>query len=238
MNVNEWLINYKIIFSPQTADVEHGISFLSEELPYQWASLYNKLSPQPANIHRIKISSYEYLFDYSSELVTLGKARGNEMVEDRLVAVHGKTQSAKSKRKDSILHRQPLGPIEYIEPHQRARYDRGHFIAHTLGGDLNINIFPQVTEINRGWSNDGKLYRSMERYCQKNPGTYCFSRPFYSGQSGHPFAIEFGALRIDGTLWVNVFPNCRSLEEIAEIERLFREEISKQSLSQKPEEDA
>jgi len=239
MNINEWLVDYAALLPTQIADhLEQNISFLSDELPYQWANVYKRLSPQPANVHRINIGAYEYLYDFSTELVKSGRMEREEMVEDRLVAVHGKAQLSRRKRKDSILRGFPRGPIEYIEPLLRTSYDRGHFIAHTLGGDLNINIFPQRTDINRGRSGDGKLYRSMEIYCQKNPSTYCFSRPFYTSQSGHPFAIEFGALRADSTLWVNVFSNCQSIEELTEIERLFREEITKQALLQKSEEGA
>jgi hypothetical protein len=239
MNINEWHVDYAALLPTQIANhLEQNISFLSDELPHQWVDLYKRLSPQPANVHRIKIGSYEYLYDFSTELVKSERMKIEEMVEDRLVAVHGRTQLSRRKREDSILRGFPRGPIEYIESFLRASYDRGHFIAHTLGGGLNINIFPQKTDINRGWSGDGKLYRSMEIYCQKNPSTYCFSRPFYAGQSGHPFAIEFGVLRADGTLWVNVFPNCQGTEELTEIERLFREEITKQALSHKSEESA
>jgi hypothetical protein len=54
--------------------------------------------------------------------------------------------------------------------------DRGHFISHAAGGDLDINLFPQRRELNRGWSEEGKLYRKMERLTA-HPGTFHFTGP-------------------------------------------------------------
>jgi hypothetical protein len=224
-------INYQAILAQSPSfDIETAASFLAEELPYEWAGAYKESSQHQTNILRIRIGGFEYLFDYASEAEESQGIEENTAVESRLVAVHGRSQTEKRKRKDSIMHRQPLGPIEFIEPLRRTRYDRGHFIAHSLGGDLNINIFPQPTDINRGWSDSGKLFRSMERYCQNNAGTYCFSRPLYKAESWHPYVVEFGVLKADGTLWVNPFPNCRDEEEMAEIERLLREKISSLAL--------
>jgi hypothetical protein len=99
------------------------------------------------------------------------------------------------------MRKQPLGPVDFIRAHSTTssalenRFDKGHFIGHALGGLLHINLFPQSREINRGWSELGKLYRKMEQYCEKNTGTYCFSRPIYGGYSAHPSVIEFGALK-------------------------------------------
>jgi len=224
--MTECFTDYQAILSKSpSTQIDTVALFLAEELPYEWASAYRESSTHQTNILRIRIGGFEYLFDYASELAELESVEENKSIESRLVAVHGKSQTEKRKRKDSIMSRQPLGPIEFIEPLRRTRYDRGHFIAHSIGGDLNINIFPQPTEINRGWSNSGKLYRSMERYCQINAGTYCFSRPLYKAGSWHPYVVEFGVLKANGALWVNTFSNCGDDEERAEIERLLREKI-------------
>lgn len=125
------------------------------------------------------------------------------------------------------MRRQPLGPIAFVEPVLRKNYDRGHFIAHSIGADLHINIFPQLADVNRGLGDIGRVYRSMERYCATRTGTYCFSRPLYYGLSAHPYAIEFGVLREDDSLWVNLFPNCGTVDEMAEIERLLVNKLSR-----------
>jgi hypothetical protein len=72
-----------------------------------------------------------------------------------------------------------------------------------------LNVFVQRRDLNRGWSVAGKRFRSMEKYCSSNPGTFCFSRPIYSFADGSskPVAVEFGVLKADGELWVEVFDN-------------------------------
>lgn len=216
-------INYDQLLSEAPhGDMEDMIGFLSETLPYEWADVYRKAHPHQANIWRVLYNGFEYLYDISTELVQLGVVTEAEAVDDRLVAVHGRSRINQEKRKASIMRKHPLGPVGFIEYHSKVRYDRGHFIAHSLGGGLYINLFPQPTAVNRGWSESGKLFRAMERYCLKNPGTYCFSRPIYHGLSAHPCAIEYGVLKTDKTLWVNLFANSGDSEELEEIERLFR----------------
>lgn len=53
----------------------------------------------------------------------------------------------------------------------------------------------------------GKIYRQMERYCAEHPGTFCFNRALYNDNSNRPFAIEFGLLKQDLSLWVQRFEN-------------------------------
>ncbi|MEK6282527.1 MAG: hypothetical protein AABN95_19370 [Acidobacteriota bacterium] len=231
--MQEIVIDYKSILSEADLRVPaEAILKLSEELPHVWADAYKKTSPHQANILRIKRNGFEYLFDCSIELVRRGDVASNKAVEDRIVVVHGLSQAVHQRRQDSLMRKHPLGPVDFIRAHNdssysdETAYDKGHFIGHTLGGQLHINLFPQSKRINRGWSDPGKLYRKMERYCQKNPGTYCFSRPIYAGYSGHPTVIEFGVFKSDGTLWVNQFPNCDSSEEMDKIEQLFRAKIA------------
>ncbi|MBZ5534066.1 MAG: hypothetical protein LAO20_21765 [Acidobacteriia bacterium] len=47
----------------------------------------------------------------------------------------------------------------------------------------------------------------MEKYCVLNPGTFCFSRPFYIEQTAKPAFVEIGLLKIDSELWVECFDN-------------------------------
>jgi hypothetical protein len=231
--MSELAIDYQhLLTEAEFRDPVEAIRKLSEELPYEWADAYKKMSPHRTNIWRIKRDGFEYLFDCSSELVLQGDVPSDDAVEDRIVAVHGPSQAIHHRRQDSLMRKQPLGPVEFIRIHSNPlalsqnKYDKGHFIGHALGGLLHINLFPQSKGINRGWSEPGKLYRKMERYCEKNPGSYCFSRPIYVGYSGHPQFIEFGLLKSDGHLWVNQFPNCDSSEEMAKIEQLFRAKIA------------
>lgn len=231
MEFEQAFIDYKNVLTKTAPnDREALIRVLLEALPHEWADAYKKLSPHQANIMRVTHGGFEYLFDHSSELVAQGVIAEGGAVEDRIVAVHGLSQIVSDKRRDSLMRKHPLGPVDFIRAHSTdhssSRYDKGHFIGHTLGGMLHMNLFPQSKEINRGWSENGKVYRRMENYCQTHPDTYCFSRPIYSGLSGHPQVIEFGVLKSDGSLWVTDFQNCDDSEEMAQIERLFRAKIA------------
>jgi hypothetical protein len=85
------------------------------------------------------------------------------------------------------------------------QWDKGHFIGHALGGAvdrLEINVFIQRRDINRGWSELGKRFRALEQYCVDHPGTFCFSRPFYADGFSRPAFLDFGLIDQDGVLCV------------------------------------
>lgn len=84
--------------------------------------------------------------------------------------------------------------------------DRGHFVAHTAGGGLDLNLFPQLATLNRGRSQEGRLWRQMENYAAEHPGTPLFARPIYRDSSWRPAMIELGLLT-DGKLWSERFSN-------------------------------
>jgi hypothetical protein len=137
-----------------------------------------------------------------------GEVPYNPVFEGRIVAAFGHSQPQRIKRDDGRL-RGWLGPTE---KRFGRRWDKGHFIAHSIGGAVDqweLNVFAQLREVNRGWSLAGKRFRLMEKYCFDNPNTFCFSRPIYlyTDGSAAPAALEFGILKADGTLWVEVFAN-------------------------------
>jgi hypothetical protein len=70
--------------------------------------------------------------------------------------------------------------MEVSEELQGTQRDDGHFMARSIGGGLNVNLFSQDRLLNRGWSSQGNIYRRMEKYCRDQQGTLCFSRPFMS----------------------------------------------------------
>ena len=125
----------------------------------------------------------------------------NQSAQDRVVGVLGTSASVKRSRTG---HRRNWGdPPEELVGHR----DRGHFIAHCIGGGLDVNVFSQNRRLNRGWPEQGRLCRNMERYAFTHPGTFCFSRPVYEDGSSVPRGLEFGLLRDDGSLWVETFDN-------------------------------
>jgi hypothetical protein len=172
------------------------VEVIAAEMPSAWLVRYERMCGGPTNVLVVPEHGFEYLFDYTSDLL----ARGQLAVarEDRLVAAFGRAQRADVAR--------PASRIAGF-PGSDDRGDRGHFLAHAAGGGVDINLFHQDGKLNRGWSPAGKRYRAMERYCAEHVGLFCFSRPIYADATARPSQLEFGVLRPDRTFWVELFDN-------------------------------
>ncbi len=196
-------INYNTIIEEFSyLSYNNMIKSLSHGLPDIWLNKYIKMTRNSTNVIKFSESGFQFLFDFSSELV-LESEKTKETHEDRVVAVYGKSKLIRDKRDRSRM-------VGFLGPSAKVfnkNYDKGHFIGHSLGGGLDVNLFPQLKEINRGLSQRGKVFRKMERHCSKNIGTFCFSRPIYQDDSWIPSYIEYGILLKDGSLWVELFEN-------------------------------
>jgi hypothetical protein len=182
------------------------IAFLLEELPYLWRDAYEKMILRQTSIVRLRHSTFEYIYDNYSYLESTGAVPYDPVIEDRLVAVLGLSRPRKAARDDYRL-KGWVGPTEKT---YGRRWDKGHFIAHSIGGAvdrLEINVFVQRRDMNRGWSAEGKRYREMEKYCVLNPSTLCFSRPIYVDQTSRPAFLEFGIFKDNRKLWIECFDN-------------------------------
>jgi len=198
------LIDYDYILSElSTSDIEEIIKFLWEMLPDKWCEKYRKMTPAVTNIIQFNDNGFEFLFDFSSELVTKGVIPGDQAIEDRVVAVFGRSRPS-SRKRDANRMKGFLGPSSKVFGNN---YDKGHFIGHALGGGLDVNLFSQRMDINRGWSTRGRVFRAMERYCSENPGTFCFLRPIYCDRSWRPCMIEYGLLTKARNFFVEKFEN-------------------------------
>jgi hypothetical protein len=62
-------------------------------------------------------------------------------------------------------------------------------------------------ELNRGLSPQGKLFRSMERYLQRNEGVFYFVRPIYCDLTWISDKIDFGIFTKERGLIFNRFDN-------------------------------
>jgi hypothetical protein len=194
----------KLLSSVENLDTEALISFLSAELPSLWIEEYKEMTPRQTHVVAAAFQGFQYLFDYYSVFdFDSAKITYSRSGEDRLVAAFGISAAPRSIRDRSRMR----GWCGATEKAFGSAWDKGHFIAHSIGGGLAINVFQQRREVNRGWSEAGRLYRSMERYCSTNPGTFCFSRPLYEDLTGCPSALEFGFLQASGGLWVEQFKN-------------------------------
>jgi hypothetical protein len=136
----------------------------------------------------------------------MGRIPYDPVIEARLVAVSGRSVFQEKARDDFRL-KGWVGATETAFGHE---WDKGHFIAHSMGGAVDraeVNVFVQLRALNRGWSAEGKRFREMEAYCEANPGTFCFNRPIYDDQTARPAFFEFGLLKRDDRLWMERFQN-------------------------------
>ncbi len=178
------------------ASTEEINSFLKIELPWLWSDHYRGYCKPFGDICIVQIGAFEYIMDDRS---LLG-------YESRIITAFGVSLPNKTKRDDYRLR----GWVGKTNERFGDKWDKGHFIAHTVGGAIDhaeLNVFKQLRSLNRGWSAEGKVFRKMENYCKVNPGTFCFHRAIYDDQTANPAICEFGLLTKEKTLWVNQFSN-------------------------------
>jgi hypothetical protein len=202
-------INYPgLLATAGRGPLEETMSILLAELPALWKRAYIEMTPHETNLCVVTHKTFRYIFDDYGTLEVSGKVPYNPVFEARLVGALGRSVPQKCHRDDGRLK----GWVGPTEAHFGRKWDKGHFIAHSIGGAVDqceLNVFVQRRDLNRGWSAAGKRFRNMEKYCFSHPETFCFSRPLYSLTDGSskPIAIEFGILKADGDLWVDVFDN-------------------------------
>lgn len=183
-------IDYDMIYSrAKTECREEDIeSWILNKLSNVWIDAYNEMIQTSNEILEFSDGHYQCLFDYNYERVVC------------FFGVSQPTTDARDKKRQ-------VGFIPSFTHHYHGK-DRGHFLSHRQGGGMDVNFFPQKKEINRGLSDAGRIYRKMERFCSKNPGIFCFSRPLYetNNVTWDPEQIEYGIVDYE-QYRVVVFPN-------------------------------
>ena len=120
--------------------------------------------------------------------------------EDRTVAAWTVTPATVGKRDVSYQRGFPLA----ADPGSPS-VDRGHLIPDLSGGEFGPNIFRQDRSLNRGWSQEGRRFRALEREAAI-PGIFYFGHLLYEDDTAYPMEIEIGVLRGD-ILHVEHFQN-------------------------------
>lgn len=156
------------------------------------AARYEASHPATA-LHEFQQSGATYLFDLASPV---GLPQ-----EDRTVAAWTVTPAAVTQRDTAYQRGFPLAPRA-----DGSAVDRGHVIPHLSGGEFGPNIFRQDRALNRGWSEQGKRYRMLEREAAATPGCFYFAHLIYTDETADPSHIETGVLR-GGALHVERFDN-------------------------------
>ena len=175
-------------------------ALLMTKLPRLWDLSYREMTSRETEIVEIRLESMVYHFDQAA-----GGVQGSD---ERVVVVYG-FSNPKGEKRDSARMQGFLGGG--LSDPARGRMDKGHFASHAQGGPMDINLFPQRPDVNRGreggWSTRGVSFREMERWCVEHPRTFFFARPIYVDESWTPHALEYGVLRSATDLWVERFPN-------------------------------
>lgn len=189
-------VPYRTFLKQATSQGRVNLTSLVAMLETVWISEYYRMCRHAPQVLQFRDGPFEFLFDHAS--MTSSKA------EDRLVVAYGRSAGPLGARDASRMKGFLGGGIEIPG---KGTFDKGHAMAHASGGGLDVNLFPQRRELNRGWSADGKVYREMERYCAEHPGTFAFSRLIYTDLTWVPAKVEYGVLEDDSRLWVEEFLN-------------------------------
>lgn len=158
-----------------------------------WCAQY-EVQFEGAEISEINLDFAVFLFDHLLERVTLAYALSVEQL---------------LKRDTSRMRGFPNVNVSVQANLEGKAFfaDKGHFLGHASGGILDINLFPQRRELNRGWSAEGKRFRKMERYVADHPGTFFYHRPLYDDETWIPASLEYGVLVGDVDWWLDTFRN-------------------------------
>ena len=180
---------------------------LLDYLSSSWISAYKRQANRKTNITEMWFNGFSALVDLEGSDHGDGRGPQPPGVFPRTIAVYGLSKpSTRSRATDD----QRLRGMEPTAPELGAGRDKGHFIAHSFGGAIiaaETNAFSQRRDLNRGWSVEGKKFRTMEQFAAANPGTLFFHRPIYTGETDIPDYLEVGIIRPDFTIWTEPFDN-------------------------------
>jgi hypothetical protein len=205
--VKFWGMPYERIFQEENLyTYNQKVAYIKDVIWQDWKAIYEENSTSLTSIARFPYEDFVFLYDDTGELVYYNKAKSEDVPEGRVVAAYGISKE-KTQKRNNYRVQSYLGPTSKIYAHFGDNYDKGHFIGDATGGPKEINLFPQKRDINRGWSEAGKIYRRMERFIAQNPGTFFFSRPFYNDFTLRPIMLEFGYVSSSGEFVHEIFDN-------------------------------
>jgi hypothetical protein len=167
-----------------------------------WIDLYIDRAGYSDDITLQYYYKYAYIFDDTSTALQNGY---HEYSQPRVLGAFGISHGEVDKKNRKIMRRHPNASVAGTKLSGLA-YDNGHFMSHLSGGSIDLNLFPQRRDVNRGWS-EWRRYRDMERFVCNNPGTFAFSRPIYDDLTIVPSQLEYGYYDLDLNVHFETFPN-------------------------------
>lgn len=193
----------KLIETGNIKSIPELHNFFFEKMAYNWMDEYERMSEKHGVVTLQNFWGFAFIIDDGNQV---GNDGSKDILESRTVAAFGISNTSINQNNRKTM-RAWLGATSQAFAQYGPNYDKGHFIAHGFGGPIDVNLFPQRRDINRGWYEEGRPYRTMERYVAANPGTFVFSRPIYNDLSFCPHMIEFGYCTTELEFTVRQFPN-------------------------------
>ncbi|MGQ4482093.1 hypothetical protein [Streptomyces sp. SAS_276] len=160
---------------PVEASVQAAAKFAEDVVDL--ASGFYRQTVSESQLYEFTDGAFDVLFDLAAE---------------RTVLVHGISKQTAPNTRDNSYHR------GYPS---RSGFDKGHAMSHAQGGlEGGPNYFRQSPGTNRRIAPAGHLWRDIETYLAKHPGTYAFVRLIYPADItiDVPTAMEYGALFPEG----------------------------------------
>lgn len=77
----------------------------------------------------------------------------------------------------------------------------------SFGGGDYVNLVPQDPRLNRGWSEAGKRWRSLERAVKADPGALVFVALHYEELTDIPDTFGYVVVHTDRSTRVETFSN-------------------------------
>lgn len=136
-----------------------------------------------------------YLFDSTPEGKTDPKEPAN-----RVLASWGVSEPDRRFGHRQNLRGFPVPPVN-------RKFDRGHLIAMSVGGGDYVNLVPQEPRLNRGWSNAGKRWRSLERAVAADAGAFVFVAVHYDDLTDIPSWFGYVVVHTDHRIRIESFSN-------------------------------
>jgi hypothetical protein len=103
----------------------------------------------------------------------------DQTIADRVIDVLGKSSRAQRERDARRIRVELAGELK------GTLRDDGHFMAHSIGGGFDVNLFSQERDLNRGSSSQGKICRQLETYRDEQLGTFGFCASSLCGWFKH-----------------------------------------------------
>ena len=203
MDVASWAVDYQTLLTG-AATMQEKRDALGNGVIEQSVEIYTRLVARPVCLEEFRHGTFLYGFDYYSHLEQKEAVPLSDTIDDRVIIAIGSSAPPQDKKETDKRRNAWIGLTgRRFGP----QYDKGHFFARTIGGTTEVNLFPQRRDLNRGWSDAGKIFVEMEKYCRAHLGTLCFHRPIYLDETLRPTAFDFGVLKRDGELWIAHFDN-------------------------------